>query len=96
MLRTLFPTVLGAALLFTVPAFAGDDRDDNGASRPHADHAFFGERDYSRCFWHRPMSAFLDGEGGFESWRVPHRSCGWGREPDTGQYGEGRVILQHG
>lgn len=96
MFRTLFPAVLGAALLFAVPALAGDE--DYGASRPHPDHAWYGEHDYSRCFWHRPISAFLDGEGGYEGWRTPHRTCGWGREPDTGQTGnrESGVVTLHG
>ena len=91
MLRTMFPRafLIGAAasVLFSVPVLAGDD--DTGASRPHPDHAWYGDRDYSRCFWQRPLDVFRDGEGGYELWRTRH-ACGHRHDGgDSGQYGHG-------
>ena len=83
------PFLIGtaAAALFALPALAGDDSYGNDRPFRSLDHAWYGDNDFSRCPWHRPRSVFLDGEGGFQAWRVPHRVCGHGHEPESQRYG---------
>jgi hypothetical protein len=87
MLRISLPFAFGAAIsLFALPALA-DSYDNHESQYRSPDRAWYGDNDYSRCPSHRPLDVFRDGDGGFQAWRMPHRVCGWGREPESQRYG---------